>query len=305
MIDTKNPNLTLGIKDTWKKCFLGQDPRWTEYFFQNIYQPNFGYAVVEEDKVVASLCRIPHAYMYNGRVLQASLLSNVAILGDVNQEEKRDELINRVLDACEHTELITLLASEQGELFEKYGFEKVYGRNQYKIERGDITSNQSVLGCAFDPSPVDMLKVYVGFIRRFTGFYARDLDYFTQKKKEMSACGGKIVAYYNAKNRIQGYAIIRIAGKEAYIDECVYLESTALLRLIHAALQERGTVYLNTSSAENLSMLLPNASCKEVNPIYARLNDASLFSRLYNRKVTNVKEAFAFHKKPLNLNEKY
>ena len=97
------------------------------------------------------------------------------------------------------------------------------------------------------------MKVYSAFIRRFNGFYARDLDYFIQMKKEIKAREGKIVAYYNGKDQIQGYIVMVPQGNEIMAEEIIYLDSMALIKLCNAALQEKRVVNLFVSEAEDLS----------------------------------------------------
>mgnify|MGYP006967438758 CR=1 FL=1 len=71
MIETKNRNSVPYMRETWKKGLPNVDPRFMEYFFGYVYKPEYGYYLMEEDEVKGSLCCIPHAYMFNGRVLQA------------------------------------------------------------------------------------------------------------------------------------------------------------------------------------------------------------------------------------------
>ena len=306
MIETKNRNSVPYMRETWKKGLPNVDPRFMEYFFGYVYKPEYGYYMMEEDEVKGSLCCIPHAYMFNGRVLQASIISKIAIPNNRQKLDVLDSLMDVVLDRCDHQELLTLLEPEDTTInYSKYGFEGIYERIQYTLRREDIKQSYSNLGCSFDPSAVDMLKVYVGFIKRFNGFFVRDIEYYTKLKREINARGGKIVAFYNSKNKIEGYATILIEGKTARIEECVYLESTALMKLINAAFQERGLVYLEVSPFENLSLVFPEAEKKSVRQIYARLNNPELFSRLYNTEVRNIHDAFMLSKKPLNLNEIY
>jgi len=151
--------------------------------------------------------------------------------------------------------------------------------------------------------PIDLLKVYSAFINRFNGFYARDLAYFVNYKKEISAVGGKIVAYYNGKNQIRGYAVMIPQGNELRVEEIIYLDSMSLMKLCNAALQEKKVVHLLVSEAEDLTKVFPNAARKDFGSTMARINDFDLFSRLYETKISTVEEAFALTQKPLNLNE--
>ena len=302
MIETGNSELNTAVRNTWRKGLPETDPRFIEYFFRNIYKPEYGYADTEDGKAVAAVCRVPHVLMFNGRALKVSTLIGASQLPERRRENRIEKLMDTVLDACEHTELITL-APYSPEM-EKYGFAPIFRKTEYVLTREDIKRITN-FGCAYDPSPLDMLKIYASYIHRFNGFYAREGADFIQLKKKVAAKGGKVVAYYNAKNQIQGYATILLQGNEAAIDECVYLNSMALAKLCNAALQERITVRLRVSEAEDLSRLFPNAPVTTFPVMMARLNDSELFSRLLNARAADAEGAFALSEKPVNLNEEF
>ncbi len=302
MIEYGEEKYTPGIRECWKKCFTMSDPRLTEYFFHYIYKPEYGYVNVQENNVVSSLIRIPHVMMFNQRALATSMILGVSTLPEYRNHGAMHEVMNVAMDACSHRELITLLQTDRPQMFEQWGFEPVYYRSDYTITRNDVKRITN-FGCAYEPSPIDMLKVYSAFISRFNGFIARDVDYFARYKREIAAQGGKIVAYYDAKNKIQGYASILLEGREARVEECIYLDSVALNKLLNAALQDRPTIHLHVSQAENLSVLFPDSNRHDYPYMYARLNDADLFSRLYNVEVKDVKEAFQVSNRPLAIRE--
>lgn len=302
MIEIGIPELMSGIKNTWRKCFTFVDPRYTEFFFRNIFLPEYGYAQVEDNKVTASLCRIPHVMMFQGRAIKTSMISGVAQLPEYRKYNYAEQLLYTALDACEHTELITLIHGNEQVAYEEYGFKPIYKRRKYKINRDQIKRITNI-GCAYDPQPLDMLKVYSAYIRRFNGFLARDAEYYVNLKKEITARGGKILAYYNSDKQIQGYATILIAGKEAIVEECVYLNSMALTKLINGALQERAQIQLHVSEAEQLERIYEGIESEVYPAVFARINDTRLFSRLFRKNVETVEEAFGISEKPLNLNE--
>lgn len=304
MIVTKDPALSGSIKNIWKKSFTLENPGYIDFFFRDIYKPEYGYAYVEDSKAVASICRIPHSLVFNGRVLQASMLCGLSELPDYRRYGYIKNVLDTVIDACEHTELITLARAESEEVLKPYGFLPIYQQNEFIIQREDVKRITNY-GCAYEVAPIDMLKVYSSFIRRFNGFMARDIESFINLKKEVISRGGKIIGYYDARNQIQGYAIVLLQGREAIVSECIYLDSMTLIKLINGALQERSTIHLYVSEAENLSVLFPNATRKVHDAVMVRLNSPELFSRLFNRKISNVLEAYSLSDKPLYLNERY
>ena len=246
MIVKASAEQTAEIRKLWQTCFPKEDPRYIDFYFRNIYDPANCYVNVVEDKVVSALMRNPHAVMFNGRVLQASMIIGVATLPQYRKHGYMKELLNVVLDACEHSELITMIQSENPAIYESFGFRTIYKRTDYTIERKDVKRITN-FGCAYEPTPIDLLKVYSAFIRRFNGFYPRDLEYFKRYKREITAVGGKIVAYYDGKDQIRGYAVMIPQGSELRVEEIIYLDSMSLIKLCNAALQERRTVHLRAS----------------------------------------------------------
>lgn len=290
------------VKNVWKQCFPEEDPRYTDFFFRQYYKEENCYIKVVKGKIVSVLMRNPHAMMFNSRPLRISMIMGVATLPEYRKKGYMHELMKTVLDACEHTELITLIQTETPAMYEQFGFRTIYRRTEYKLDRKDVKRITN-FGCAYEPAPIDMLKVYSAFIRRFNGFYARDLEYFVKYKKEIAALGGKLVAFYDGKNQIRGYAAMIPQGEALRVDELIYLDSMSLMKLVNACLYEKNTISLNVSDAEDLSKVFPNAQKKTVPSTMARLNDPALFGKMYNHRVTNVKEAFAIGSRPLNLNE--
>lgn len=302
MIKKATAEQTAEIKNIFRVCFPDENTRYLDYFFKNIYEPENCYVNISGGRIVSTLIRNPHALMFNGRVLQASMIMGVATLPEYRRHGYMQQLMDVVLDACEHSELLTLIQSESPAIYEPFGFRTVYKRCDVRLERKDVKRITN-FGCAYEPTPIDLLKVYSAFIRRFNGFYARDLQYFINYKKEITAEGGKIVAYYNGKDQIQGYAVMIPQGDELCVEEIIYLDSMSLMKLCNAALQERRVIHLHVSEAENLAKLFPEAKVRVYGSTMARLNDAKLFSRLYSRRVNSVEEAFAISQKPLYLNE--
>lgn len=294
--------MTEELREIWKTCFPETDPRYTDFYFRNKYKPENCYVYMDGDKPVSVLMRNPHPVMFNDRVLQTSMILGVATLPEYRNKGYMHKLMKTVLDACEHTELITLIQSSTPKMYESMGFRVIYNRRKYTIERKDVHRTTN-FGCSFDPAPLDLLKVYSAFIRRFNGFYPRDLEYFINYKKQIHAEGGKIVAFYNGKDQIRGYAVMIPVGEELMAEEIIYLDSGSLNKLCNACLQEKKTVHLLVSDAEDLTRIFPEAKMQRYQSTMVRLNDPELFSKLFNRRVSTVEEAFALSTRPLNLNE--
>jgi len=301
MIEIATEEMTAGIRESWKKCFTLDDPRYFEHFFRYIYKPEYFFVDLEGRDVAATICRIPHSVMFNGRVIQMSMISHACTMPNYRNEGRMKKMIDAAVDYCVHNELITLVSATYGESYRPYGFEPIYYRASYKLNREDVRT--TTYGCAYDPQPLDMLKAYSAYIKHFNGYYARDLEYFVNLKREITARGGKIVAYYDEKHIIRGYATILLEGKEAKVEELVYLDSQTIMRLLGAASQERAVINVHVTAAENLAKIFPKAEKKEFPVVMAKLNDPKLFSRLFGTEARTIQEAYGISRRPLYINE--
>ncbi|MBW9212455.1 MULTISPECIES: GNAT family N-acetyltransferase [Terrabacteria group] len=303
MIQRALSSQTEEIKQLWNLCFKQEDSRYTEYYFKYLFQAEHCYVVVEDGKVVSSLIRAPHNLVLHGQVLRTSMILGVCTHPSYRHRGYMKQLMDITLDACEHSELVTLIQAYNPRLYEPYGFETIYRRSAFKMQARDLPRT-NVFGLNYNPKALDLLKVYSVFIRRFNGFYARDLAYFVKYRKEIIAQGGKIVAYYDGKDQIQGYASLLPDGKKQLrIEEVVYLDATCLVKLLNAAARENPNLVLEVSEAEDLSGAFPKAERVIYDSTMVRLNHPVLFSKLYGHKVETVAEAFALDNRPLNLNE--
>jgi predicted acetyltransferase len=302
MIVEAKPEDLNQVKEMWRICFPQEDPAYIDFYFKKIWKPESCWLSREDDETAASLCRNKHAMMFNNKVLEVSMITGICTLPQYRNKGHMHQLMNTLTDAASHSELLTLLRTEQPELYEPFGFRKAYERTAYMIQRPDL-KRIPTFGVAYDIKALDMLKVYNVYIRRFTGFFARSLEDFIRYKEEIVAEGGKIIGYFNEQDRIDGYAALKMAGSDLYVDELVYLDSKALSKLLNACLAERPRVHFHTSRAENLSFLLPHAARKEYATMMVRVNQYDLFNKLFHVDAHNVRDALAAARRPLNLNE--
>ena len=101
------------IKRLWKVCFPDVDERYQDFFFKNVVRPEDCYIKVLEGKIVATLVRNKHALMFNSRVLQASMIMGVAVHPEYRHRGYMHEMMDIIVDACEHSELLTLIQTEK------------------------------------------------------------------------------------------------------------------------------------------------------------------------------------------------
>lgn len=304
MIKKADKSQTGSIKHMWLTCFPQEEESYIDYYFDKIYKPENTLVLIENGIAQSSCQRIPHEIMFNNRILRTSMIVGVTTLPTYQNRGNMAKLMEVVMDEVNHQELVTLVQAYNPALYEKYGFEMVYYHKETTFTRNEVQriSNE---GCSYLIHSEDMLRLYASFVKRFNGFYIRDVAAFDRIKAEIEAQHGKIIAYYNEKQQLQGYATCLFTNKEVIFEECIYMNSVALTKLINLALQIRPVVKVNTSQVEDLRILFPGVDVKDVGFTMARINDLELFNRLYQVQATSLEEAFASSGKPLFMNEFY
>ena len=110
-----------------------------------------------------------------------------------------------------------------------------------------------------------------------------------------------LIAYYDQNKQIQGYASLYQTAQGIEVQECIYLNSVALFKLLNLALQaETEIIPAYHAQDEHLGKDHQGRHMGDYGFTMARINDYDLFNRLYGARVTSPKgSAFAELVKPL------
>ncbi len=292
----------LQIYELWKKAFAENDRGYIDYFFGELFAQSDTLIYKENGKVFSTLTRRKNDIMLNGRVLKASFFLGVATETEYQGRGMMHELMKEALKDAERQELITLIQSEEPLLYASFGFETVYRRKKYVIEKNQV-QKCSLRGVSAAVTDKELMTAYAEFVNHFDGFMIRDEKYFTRLRKEIAAQKGQIVAYYNSDKQIEGYAILYPGNGYILMHEIVYKSSTALIKLLNVAFRMNERIVLTTSEAEQIEKVIPELEAEKIEFMMARVNDYELFNRFYGKNVKSVQEAFRLSQKPLYIHE--
>ena len=289
------------IHALWKEAFSFDDGGYTKFYFDRYFKNEHAFVLKEDKQVLASIMKAPHWMMLHGRMIQASMISGAVTHPEHRNKGYFHQLMNAVLDECEHQELVTVIQAYDPELYKEFGFEQVYPRKQLLIKRADVPQ-MADSGMTYRLDYKNLVKVYSQFTAKFDGFMVRDEAYFRDLSYEVEAQGGKIVTCYDSQGEISGYAVLYLIDGVLTIQEIVYLDSRALMKILNHCLQLRFECVVEVSEAELLEKLFPKAEVKHKSNLMVRINNKALFQRLYGLKVSKVHQAMETDK-PLWYNE--
>lgn len=290
------------VYDIWKEAFYFDDDGYTDFYFSKHYNSKNTFVNKIDGEVVSTLIKTPHTILLHGRFIQASMIIGVATKQKYQRQGHFKELMDVVLDECDHQELITLIQAYDPEIYKPFGFEMVYYRNKFKIRKSDLPKVKEA-GITYQVVFKDFLKVYTEFVSKFNGFMVRDEKYYKLLCEEVAACGGKIIACYDTLGVIKGYAVVYQNDNQVEVNEIVYLDSRTLYELLSHILKVHDSLILYTSEAEELQRLFVSAEKEVVGATMVRINDYKLFNRFYHSEVRDVKRAMNLQGKPLFINE--
>ncbi|MBQ9037127.1 MAG: GNAT family N-acetyltransferase [Erysipelotrichaceae bacterium] len=273
-----------------------------EYYFARLFDADKVIVNDHNSHVVASLQVNYHTMILNDIRVGAS-----TILGQITTEQNKEyfrELMNDVLDEVSRKTLVTLLLTNKPNDYTQYGFEAIYKRKTYNISRSDL-KNRSFDGVGGPFEISELVKVFREFASHFNGYYERDNNYWIEAFRQYQFLRRNIVSYRNEEGKVEGYMVYQITQQKIYVDELVYLNGTALIRLICYALKFKNNIEVTVSENEDLSKAMPKIRSTSRTVMMARINDYPLFNKLFESDVRKVREGFGLCDKPLYINERY
>ena len=271
-----------------------------ERYFSLFFKPE-NLLVNEVNGHVVASCQVNYHNMFlHGKKIGVSTL--MGIIARPEDQEYLDELIESVLDEQEHKMLVTLAVTDKPKELKKYGFESLYTRRRYTINKKDL-ENRSFEGVTRSFEVKDVRRLYSEFTANFNGYYDRDEEYWFELFKRLPQERKNMAVYISPEGAAEGYMIYQIVKQKVVIHEIIYMNGAALIRLMCYAFRYRNTMEILVSDGENLARVFPKAKYKEESGPMVRLNSAELFNRLYESDIKTAGGAFLMANKPLYLNE--
>lgn len=275
-----------------------------DYFFSDVYSTGKNIVSEQDNRIVASLFVKEHTMHFLNRYLMVSQISSIATLPDYRRRGHMDKLMHSCLDEMSKKHFITLIQAFNPKLYERYGFETVYYRKVYEIQRSYI-ENVSILNVKEEVSAKHCKEVYDEYCKCFDGYYERDLEYFEQMIHKAKKQNDMLCACYSPEGKIQGYAYVKNMGRDRKITEIIYLDSATLKKLIKYSIGFEHSVQVEVTNAEKLEKLFTLAIPKKISYMMARINNYALFNKLFDCKVKNSEEAYQLLRKHQFLHEEY
>lgn len=271
-----------------------------EFYFSQVF--NADNIIVNEvnGHVVSSVQVNYHPIMFRDTRIECAVFCGAITRKD--RPEFQKDLMDDVCDEVAHRTLVSILLTEDPDEGKQYGFEPVYYRRVYTIRQRDL-ANKSFEGVSREFNADDLQKTYTAFASHFDGYYLRDRNYWMDLYKQLQFLRGNIIVYRNEEGEIEGYMVYSLSQRKCHVHELVYLNGTALIRLLCFAFRTKNVAEVSVSDREDLTKAVPGIKFTRKLCACAKVNDFELFNRLFQSD--DISSTVAFNTgRPLYLNER-
>lgn len=288
----------------WKQAYPNQNRNYLNFYFKYIFDKGTCIVMEQDDRIISSLQMNEHILRFQGKQLKISYLLGVSTLPDYRRRGNMKQLMKCALDEASHNHLITLIEAFNPKLYEQFGFVTMYYHKFYTIHK-ETFLKISTAKISYNAQAHELLQAYQNFTTHFDGYYVRDVAYYQLLLNELVVHQKQMVVYRNRNREVSGYLIFHNRKDEVMVEEAIYTESIALLRMLKAALGNAEEITVAVSQNEMLEKLFPMVIAKKQPAIMAKIHNIELFNKLYNMEIKHTKDAFVCVKRPLWCHEYY
>ncbi len=289
------------IYQAYKRIFAFDDGGSIDFYFKQIFQPENCFLIKKDQQIVSALMAHKHQLNLHHRLIEVSLISGVYTLEAYRRQGYMQRLLKTVLDELSHQELITLIQAYDENLYRHYGFKNAYYKNHYTLYRDEVKLAPAVnIDKNFET--LELVKLYELFTSRFTGYYTRSVADFNLYLQELASEQAKLLVYRD-NGIAYGYVIFYEYLSHIKISEVIYLSKQALFNLLSSLFQRNNKLLVAVSAAEDWQSIFPKHTKETTCFMQARLNDATLFNRLYETDVSDISAALQVSGLPLFINQ--
>jgi predicted acetyltransferase len=281
----------------WKEAFEHDDGGSIDHYFNAYYNPKECYLLKEGDVILSSLQVHRHVMVLQGKRIEVSFIVGVLTPPEFRKKGYMKQLMEEVLDILEHQNLITVLQAYIPEIYEPFGFQKIYRRKRFLIDRSMVPVLSSQ-GISYTVDAKELQTFYKQFVSHFDGYFLREDGYFDKRFDELKAEGGRVMVL-KEQGVVKGYCMFSIGNKQIDIDEMLYVDAISLLKMVNVLLNGKDKIILHVSAGEDLSRILQGSSATLEEYMSVRINDFDLFNKLFETRAATVSQAMTLGGKPL------
>lgn len=287
------------IYEQWKRLFADDDFGSIDFYFEQVYNPENSWVLLDEQEELVSCCQLhPHQMVLHDKIIETTLIVGLFTVSHRQNQGHMKYLLNEIITRQENVEMLTLIQTYDSTMYRSFGFEPVYEQLVYSIDRSMIEVMDS-MGVRLNVANKDLLQLYQFYTQYFNGYFVREEEYYVSMKQSLRAEDGRYIGVYDNDTNLRASIRMIARGNKAVIDELVYKDTISILKLLSFVLSQYPKVEVVTTLVEDLQKIIPMATLRRRVSTHVRLNQPHVFERLYKVKVRTADSAMKAFRKPL------
>lgn len=292
------------ILELWSQAYPTQEEAYLKFYFEHVFERGICLTKKLDKKVVASLQMQFHTIAFADKILEVGYILGASTQLAHRKQGYMKELLQAMLDVATHRCLISITRGMPPALAKNHDFEYLYERKAYTI-KSDALSNVKVSNISNTASAKELCKAYQDFSNHFDGFYLRNEAYFKLLLNELKLKQKYLIVHRDKNQRVDGYLIYQEQNKNTIVQEAIYFESTILKKMLKKAVSTNETIILHVSLCEKIEKIFELSTTKKEPYMMARINNKSLFEKLYNCEYKSMQDLKKMTRNLLWIHEYY
>lgn len=285
-----------------KKMQLNSMADSKDMYFQHIFDCSNTLVNEINGQIKASLQMDYFPVVFEGRRIMSCFFTGQ--LYDGINMKYFDQLLSEYLKQAECTSLLSGIFYNDSTKYALQGFKRAYRQRLYDIKRSQLREI-SCQNVSRDFTVDELYDLYNDFTSHFNGYIYRSRQYWEKLLEYYDYLNYYVAVYRDEKKQPKGYMIYYADGEYVRVEEIIYKNGIALLRLLAYGTLMKPALKVKVSEYEDLSLAIESAQYELIDECEMKINDIQLFNELNNWNVMDISEAVNKGRKPLWISRGY
>lgn len=211
------------IIQLWKSRFVDEDDKTTQFYFNNLYNPQNTYVLRQNNTIISALQIVPMSIKYFNKIQDSYFILGVCTHPNFERQGYMKQLLLYVLNKYKDDPIY--LQAYNPDIYRPFGFYASHYHQKVILDKTALY-NDDTLQLTNDESLLN--TYYQDFTDKYNEYRIRDQQYWNTLKKRSIAFDDHLVIFEK-----YGYMIYHETSEKIYITEIIYQNQESLNHMLN------------------------------------------------------------------------
>lgn len=211
------------IIQLWKSRFVDEDDKTTQFYFNNLYNPQNTYVLRQNNTIISALQIVPMSIKYFNKIQDSYFILGVCTHPNFERQGYMKQLLLYVLNKYKDDPIY--LQAYNPDIYRPFGFHASHYHQKVILDKTALY-NDDTLQLTNDESLLN--TYYQDFTDKYNEYRIRDQQYWNTLKKRSIAFDDHLVIFEK-----YGYMIYHETSEKIYITEIIYQNQESLNHMLN------------------------------------------------------------------------